>query len=109
MATNKHEKFARWQFMINIGALFAIYIGANIYGLSGAVAGLVIGQAIPVFCITIYFLGSNGFPILKRETIKITLVTIILLPLFLNLWSGILVLSGLVIYLINLKKKIFWN
>lgn len=109
MATNKHEEFARWQFIINMGALLAIYIGAKMYGLTGAVAGLVIGQVIPVFYVTIYLLGHKGFPILRRETIKIILVTLALLPFFLNVWSGFLALSGLAIYLINLKKKIIWT
>lgn len=105
MATNKHEEFARWQFVINMGALLAIYVGAKIYGLIGAVAGLVIGQVIPVFYVTIYLLGHKGFPTLGREIIKITVVTFALLPLFLNIWSGSLALAGLSIYLINTKKK----
>jgi O-antigen/teichoic acid export membrane protein len=105
MATNKHEEFARWQFIINLGSLLSIYIGAKIYGLTGAVAGLLISQVIPVSCLTIYLLGNKGFPILRRETIKIILVTLFYLPFFLNFWSGILVLFGLTIYLFFKFKK----
>lgn len=48
MATNQHTAFSKKQLVVNFVALILFAIGVKFYGLNAGIAGLIIGQSIPM-------------------------------------------------------------
>lgn len=59
MATNRHVAFARWQIATSVLAITLCYIGATYGGLSGGVAGLILGEALPLCLIAANLLARQ--------------------------------------------------
>ncbi len=90
MATNRHEEYARWQFPVNLVALFLCYWGAVEFGLLGAVVGLFAGQSMPMLLIVYFLLVQKGWHQIAFSLVITSLAGLVLLPMTLNVWSGLL-------------------
>ena len=98
LATNDHEGYARLHLPINLFALWLCYRGAVAYGLQGAVMGLIFGQSIPMIGIVILFLKRKGWGIIAVSVLRLSIVTIIILPMCLNLWAGLTSIALLAVF-----------
>lgn len=81
MATNRHIALARWQIASSILAIILCYIGAVYSGLAGSVAGLIMGEAVPLCLIAAYLLvrqeiGVNA-GLLLREALLFALMALL--------------------------------
>lgn len=73
MATNRHVALARWQIASSALAIMLCYVGAEYAGLEGGVAGLIMGEAVPLSLIAARLLvrqeiGVNS-SMLSREAL----------------------------------------
>lgn len=88
MATNQHEHYARIQLGVNIFALLLCGIMAIKIGLSGAVAGLILGQSIPMVVVVIVLLKQKNWVENAIGLGTISFIAIIIFPFCLNVWTG---------------------
>lgn len=83
MATNRHVALARWQIATSIFAITLCYIGAGYWGLSGGVAGLIMGEALPLCLIAAYLLVRQqvgvGAGLLVREALLFAAMALLIL------------------------------
>ena len=89
MATNRHEEYARWQFPVNLFALFLSYWGAVEFGLLGAVVGLFAGQSLPMLLIVYLLLVKKGWSQISRDLMLTSTVALVLLGATLNIWASL--------------------
>ena len=106
MATNQHEEYALAQFPVNVFALLLCYFGAIKFGLVGAVTGLLLGQSPLMLIIVIHLLVKQGWKAIGNELLVMALICLILLPLTLNVWTG---LVALLAFLMLALRKIKWG
>ena len=100
MATNRHEEYARWQFPVNLFALFLSYWGAVEFGLLGAVVGLFAGQSLPMLLIVYLLLVKKGWSQISRDLMLTSTVALVLLGTTLNIWTSLVAVifcSGVVV------------
>lgn len=91
MATNRHIIYSRILLPVNILAVLLCYWGAVEHGLTGSVIGLMVGQTILMTLTIILIIGFREHWIENATNLfRATFVTIILFPMCLNLWSGLL-------------------
>jgi len=90
MATNRHEEYSRWQFPINLVAIFICYGGALKFGLLGAVAGLFAGQSLPMLLAVYLLLVKKDWPQIAKNLMVVSFLGLALMPLTLNVWGGFL-------------------
>ena len=109
MATNRHEEYARYQFQVNLFALFLCYWGAIKFGLLGAVGGLFVGQSLPMLWIVVHLLAKKGWRQAARDLLVIALIGVVLLPATLNIWSGLLSVLSLLALLVARNKSAISN
>jgi len=74
MATNRHTAFARWQLAGGPIALAMCYVGIRFSGLEGGVAGLTIGDAIPLYGIASYLLVKQEIGVNARSLLHDSLL-----------------------------------
>lgn len=104
LANNLHEEYVRLQLPVNLFALCLCALGATRYGLSGAVMGLILGQSILMTGVIILLLKRKGFGGNAASLFRVSVGSILLLPICLNLWSGlasVAILAGLIKYLLR--------
>src|SRR5215468_6532456 len=83
MATNRHITLARWQLAGSLIALAMCYAGTTLSGLSGGTAGLIIGEAVPLYAIGSYLLARQNIGVSARSLLQESLL--LLVPAFLAL------------------------
>ena len=98
MATNRHEEYARWQFPVNLVALFLSYWGAVEFGLLGAVAGLFAGQLLPMLFIVYFLLKQKGWHQIAFSLVIASFSGLVLLPMTLNFWFASLGIALVLAY-----------
>lgn len=104
MATNRHHDYARVQLPVNMIALSAAYLGGRWLGIEGFIGGLFFGQSVPMIVLTIWMLGRNGWWAASRYLGIQAAIVVVLLPLYLNQWSAVLVTVGVLV----LGAWVFW-
>ena len=102
MATNQHQKYARWQMPVNIIALLLCYLGSSHFGLSGGVMGLFLGQYLPMLGVVIWSLRQNGWNSIARDLVLVSIYGMFLVPCTLSNGLCLIVLSILLL----LKKRV---
>lgn len=107
MATNSHAQYARWQFPVNLLALFLCYYGSVKFGLFGAVAGLFAGQSLPMLCIVAWLLIKKGWHQMARTLVGTALVGLIILPSGLNIWTGLLSIASVLAWTSWANRQMF--
>jgi O-antigen/teichoic acid export membrane protein len=105
MATNRHEEYARWQFPVNLVALFLSYWGAVEFGLLGAVAGLFAGQLFPMLFIVYFLLKQKGWHQIAFSLVIASFAGLVLLPMTLNFWSASLGIALVLVYSYRWNKR----
>ncbi len=109
MATNQHKEYANCQILINLVALSLSYLGLVNFGLLGGVAGLIVGQTLPMFIIVIWLLARMGWVHISRALLITSLVGLLLMFMTLNVWGVFLEMPFLLLYLIYKVKAIKIN
>lgn len=99
MATNNHEEFVRWQFVINLFTLAATYIGCTKFGMIGGVILLIATQFIPQAILVYKMQIKNDFHQIAKNFQVNLFLAVIMLPVFLNIWTAIIIILLLTIYL----------
>ncbi len=92
MAVNQHESYARWQIPVNLIALLLCYFGSLEYGLLGGVAGLFVGQSLPMIMIVSWSLARNGWHQIARNLLVASFAGLVLIPATLSNWSSLFAL-----------------
>jgi len=105
MATNHHEEYARWQFPVNLAALFLCYWGAVEFGLLGAVAGLFAGQLLPMLFIVYFLLMQKGWRQIAFSLVITSFAGLALLPMTLYFWSALLGIVLVTVFIFRLNKR----
>ena len=105
MATNRHEEYARWQFPVNLAALFLCYWGAIEFGLLGAVAGLFAGQFLPMLFIVNFLLMRKGYQQIAFSLVITSFAGLVLLPMTLNFWSALLGITLVLVFSFHWNKR----
>lgn len=105
MATNHHEEYARWQFPVNLAALFLCYWGAVEFGLLGAVAGLFAGQLLPMLFIVYFLLIQEGWRQIAFSLVITSFAGLALLPMTLYFWSALLGIALVTVFTFRLNKE----
>ena len=106
-ATNRHEAYSKLQFLVNLLVLFFCYCGAVKFGLLGAVGGMIVGQVLLMLVIVAWLLLKNGWRFIALNLVLSSLSCLVLLPVLLNIWSGlfaIVMLGGIL-----LRNKLMIN
>jgi O-antigen/teichoic acid export membrane protein len=104
MATNNHEEFVRWQLVINLCTLVATYIGCLQFGMIGGVILLIATQFLPQAYLVYKMQLKNKFHLIAKNFLRTLIFAIVMLPIFLNIWSAIVVILLLTIYLVKQIK-----
>ena len=85
MATNRHVALARWQIVSSVFAVALCYVGAEYWGLPGGVAGLIVGEALPLCLIVAHLLVRQEVGIsaglLAREALLFAATALLILVL----------------------------
>lgn len=102
MATNCHEEYSRWQFPINLVALIMCFGGSLEFRLLGAVAGLFAGQSLPMLLVVYRSLAKNGWHQIAKSLMVVALLGLVLMPMTLSLWGGLL---GIIILIFLLERQ----
>lgn len=99
MATNNHSEYARLQLPVNLLALIFFYFGAKHLGLPGSAGGLILGQTVLMVICVARLLKKYNWELNASHLLKLSGASLILLPMTLNLWTGlvVIVLVGLVL------------
>jgi O-antigen/teichoic acid export membrane protein len=104
MATNNHEELVRWQFVINLTALGITYIACLKFGIIGGVIFLIMSQLIPQAFFVYKILLKKKFDLIAKNFLIALIIAILLLPIFLNIWTALTVILLFTLYFVTQLK-----
>lgn len=96
MATNGHRTLARWQVLSAGLAIVLCHFGAVAWGTSGGVAGLIVGEALPLTVISVWLLIKSEVGNFHSFELAVELVLPLVAAagLFVNLPLGLAIACG---------------
>lgn len=103
MATNTHQALARWQCVYAVAAIVLCYYGAITWGVSGGVAGLILGEALPLSLVATGMLARMKKGVFRPEGLagEVALPLAVAACLFVNLPVGLLLCGGTGVYVVR--------